>query len=44
MNPDLARAFAILGIAVRAFAVAALRLIEVVAGLLSRVLSGTHGR
>jgi hypothetical protein len=41
MNHDLARAFAIFGIA---FAVATLRLVEVIARLLARVLAGSHTR
>ena len=44
MNHDLARAFAIFGIAVRAFAVATLRLVEVMARLLARALAGSHTR
>ncbi len=44
MNHDLARAFAIFGIAVRALAVATLRIVEVVARLLARVMAGSHTR
>jgi hypothetical protein len=39
MNPDLARALALFGIAVRAFMATLFRLIEVVAGILARVLA-----
>lgn len=38
MNPDLARALALFGTAVRYLLVAVLRVIEIVAGLLSRTL------
>jgi hypothetical protein len=44
MNPDLARALAMLGFAVRALAVSALRLVEVVAGLLARLIARGHAR
>ncbi len=39
MNRDLARAFSLFGLAVRAFLATLFRLIEVVAGLLARVLA-----
>lgn len=38
MNPDLARALAMLGFAVRVFLATSFRIIEVVAGLLARAL------
>ncbi len=44
MHPDLARALAIFGTAVRAFAVSVLRLVEVAARLLARALAGRHAR
>ena len=38
MNPDLARALALFGVAVRAFLATFFRIVEVVAGLLARAL------
>jgi hypothetical protein len=39
MNPDLARALALFGVAVRAFLATFFRLVEVVAGLIARALA-----
>jgi hypothetical protein len=44
MNPDLARALAMFCVAVRALVVSALRLVEVVAGLLARLIARGHAR
>ena len=39
MNPDLARALGLFGVAVRAFLATFFRLVEVVAGLIARALA-----
>ena len=39
MNPDLARALALFGTAVRALMATLFRLIEIVAGILARILA-----
>ena len=44
MNRDLARTLAMFGVAVRALVVSALRLVEVVAGLLARLIARGQAR